>query len=182
MNLDIVVTEFVNHHAGEYSLVDSLMIGVTGIGIPLMVCLVAFQWWVQSDRLHIRHTCLSSGLAFLLGLASNQLILIFVHRLRPYDSGLTHLIIAPSKDWSFPSDHATAAFAIATGFFMNRVYRRAIALTVLAFLISISRIYVGTHYFSDVAGGAIVGLLASIVIKLTFSEGSALDQRLKSIF
>ena len=38
-----------------------------------------------------------------------------MHRIRPYDAGLTHLIVAPSFDWSFPSDHATAAFAIVAG-------------------------------------------------------------------
>jgi hypothetical protein len=36
-----------------------------------------------------------AGLSFLLGLGLNQLILLFIHRLRPYDAGRTHLLIRP---------------------------------------------------------------------------------------
>jgi undecaprenyl-diphosphatase len=54
------------------------------------------------------------GFSFLLGLAINQLILLFIHRVRPYDAGVTNLLIARSGDFSFPSDHATASFQSAT--------------------------------------------------------------------
>src|SRR5262249_1926564 len=42
----------------------------------------------------------------------------FVHRLRPYDAGVTHLLIAPSHDPSFPSDHSTAVFSIAFAYLL----------------------------------------------------------------
>jgi hypothetical protein len=38
----------------------------------------------------------------LTGLALNQLILLFVHRPRPYAAGVSRLIVTPSADWSSP--------------------------------------------------------------------------------
>lgn len=100
-----------------------------------------------------------------MGLLINQLILLFVNRVRPYDAGVTHLIIAPSGDPSFPSDHATAAMAIVAAIALNHHGRRAILLAVPAALLMFSRVYVGTHYISDVIGGLGTGLLAAVIIR-----------------
>jgi membrane-associated phospholipid phosphatase len=71
--------------------------------------------------------------------------------------GAMVLLIARSADPSFPSDHATGAFALAFGVWL---YDRAIgsALLVVAALLSFSRIYVGTHYPGDVIAGALIGV------------------------
>jgi hypothetical protein len=42
-----------------------------------------------------------AGLAFIIGLGLNQIILLFVHRIRPYDAGVSHLIVSWSGDWPF---------------------------------------------------------------------------------
>ena len=174
--MDQSITSWINSLAGSSRLLDSFMIAATQFGVPLLVALVALQWWSRADRTHVRHSCIAAGLAFLLGLAANQLILLFIHRMRPYDAGLTQLIIARSADWSFPSDHATASTAIAASFALNRLPRRALLFTALALLICWSRIFVGTHYVSDVLGGALTGLLAAIFVWLFYREGSRLDR------
>lgn len=180
--MDIVATRWINGMAGHFPLLDGLMITITRFGVPLLVVIVALQWWSRHDRLHIRHAALAAGLSFLLGLAVNQVILLFVHRVRPYDAGLTHLLIAPSADWSFPSDHATASMAVVTAFAMQRLPRRALALLVLAILICWSRIYVGTHYLTDVIGGAFTGAGAAVAVRCAFREGSRLDRFATGIF
>jgi undecaprenyl-diphosphatase len=173
--MDAALTHWMNAEAGVSPLLDMGMIGVSQFGVPLMVLAVALQWWAKTDRYHVRHTALSAGLAFLLGLAINQFILLFVHRMRPYDAGVTHLLIAPSADWSFPSDHATATVAIVAAFAMQRLPRRTIALFATALLICWSRIYIGTHYLTDVIGGAITGILAAVAVRLLYRENSRLD-------
>ncbi|MER8639586.1 phosphatase PAP2 family protein [Mesorhizobium sp. M1365] len=173
--MDAALTHWINAAAGLSPFLDRAMIGVSQIGVPLMVLAVVLQWWAKVDRYHVRHAALSAGLAFLLGLAINQFILLFVHRIRPYDAGVTHLLIAPSADWSFPSDHATAAIAIVAAFAMQALPRRTLVLSLLAFLICWSRIYIGTHYLTDVIGGAVTGVLGAVMVRLAYRENSRLD-------
>ena len=179
--MDATVTHWINASAGFHPVLDKAMTGVSQIGVPLMVLAVVVQWWAKVDRYHVRHAALSAGLAFLLGLAINQLILLFVHRIRPYDAGVTHLLISPSADWSFPSDHATATVSIVAAFAMQALPRRTLALAVLAFLVCWSRIYIGTHYLTDVIGGAVTGAVAAVVVRLAYRENSRLDNLVTKI-
>ncbi|MBV1703048.1 MAG: phosphatase PAP2 family protein [Hyphomicrobiales bacterium] len=179
--VDVAVTQAINQWAGHSPLVDSVMIGLSTYGVPLLVLAVAGQWWRGTERLHHRHILLATGFSFLLGLAFNQLILLFVHRLRPYDAGISHLLVARSADPSFPSDHATASFAIAAAFLMQGARRMGLAFLVAAVLVGLSRIYIGTHYASDVLGGAATGILAAFVVRAVYLEGSFADRCLTRI-
>jgi undecaprenyl-diphosphatase len=178
--IDAGLTNWINSWSGQGWYVDQLFKGISSFGIPILVIAIACQWWSQRDRGHTRHVLLAAGFSFLLGLSLNQLILLFIHRVRSYDAGVTNLLIAPSGDPSFPSDHATAAFAIATVFLAYH-FRGAKILLVTAILISLSRIYVGTHFVSDIIGGAITWMLAAGVIVWVYREGCRADQYLKNI-
>jgi len=59
-------------------------------------------------------------------------------------------------DYSFPSTHATLAWAMAV-ILSREEPRLKYWFYTLAVLISLSRIYLGVHYPSDVAGGALLG-------------------------
>ncbi|TPI44077.1 phosphatase PAP2 family protein [Mesorhizobium sp. B2-9-1] len=173
--MDASLTHWINSAAGISPLLDRAMITISQIGVPLMVIAVALQWWSRTDRTHVRHACLSAGLSFLLGLAINQAILLFIHRIRPYDASVTHLLIAPSADWSFPSDHATASMTVVAAFALQTLPRRTLVLFVLAFVICWSRIFIGTHYVSDVIGGAAIAAIAALAVRLAYKENSRLD-------
>ncbi len=67
------------------------------------------------------------------------------------------------SDFSFPSGHATIAFATATTLsFFNK--KRKWFYYFLAFLIAYSRLYLGVHYFFDVVVGAVIGVMISRII------------------
>ena len=67
--------------------------------------------------------------------------------------------------WSFPSNHAVNNFAAATFFYM--LYPRLKwALFISAALVSISRVYLGLHYPSDILGGAIIGVVFGYLFAL----------------
>src|SRR5260221_5594830 len=174
--MDQAVTEWINSFAGRNVALDSIMIMATKVGVPLLVALVVAQWWSKTDRVHVRHTCIAAGLSFLIGLGVNQMVLLFVQRVRPYDAGISHLIISKSADWSFPSDHATASIAVVATFALHRLPTRALLLGLLAFLICWSRIFVGTHYLGDVLGGGVTGMVAAVLVGLIYREGSRLDR------
>lgn len=172
--IDATLTGWINALAGD-AFPDWIMVCVSAYGVPLLVLVVAANWWSGPDRLKTRHALVATGLAFLLGLGINQIILLFIDRIRPYDACITHLLIAPSGDPSFPSDHATAAFAIAASLLLHSMPRRGLAFLAAALLISISRVYVGTHYVSDVMGGALTAVLAAFLIKSLYKPRAALD-------
>lgn len=179
--LDIAVTRWLNSLAGRNATLDFLMISISAVGVPLLVIAVIIQWWLPRPDPSTRHVLLAAGFSFLLGLAMNQLLLLFVQRLRPYDSGITHLLIAPSADYSFPSDHATATFAIAATFILHRMRRCGLAFAVAALLMIVSRVYVGTHYVSDVLGGALTGIIAAGMVRLAYREGTHADRFITGI-
>lgn len=59
---------------------------------------------------------------------------------------------------------------------MQALPRRTIALLVMALLICWSRIYIGTHYLTDIVGGAITGVLGAIMVRLAYRENFPLDR------
>lgn len=164
---DLLLTRWVNGPAGNYPLIDDFAVAVTHAAIPLMVLAVAARWWSRLERQQERQIAIEAGLTFVLALLVNQAILLFVSRIRPYDAGVTHLIIAPSSDPSFPSDHATGAVAIIAALWLNHRPQRAFLLALPAALLILSRVYVGTHYISDVIGGAGTALIAALVVRMT---------------
>lgn len=179
--LDAALTHAINGFAGHNAAVDFLMIWASAIGVPLLVLAVAAQWWRRTDRLHTRHVLVATGLSFLLGLALNQFVLLFVNRMRPYDGGVTHLLIHRSADFSFPSDHATATFAIAAGYLLHGMQRIGLGFLVAAALVAFSRVYIGTHYISDVAGGALTGIVAAIIVRSVYREDTRIDRLITGI-
>lgn len=61
-----------------------------------------------------------------------------------------------ARDSSFPSDHATAAFPVATAALLWRMPGRRLLL-LGAILIALARVYVGAYYPGDVVAGAGLG-------------------------
>jgi undecaprenyl-diphosphatase len=73
------------------------------------------------------------------------------------------LLITRSPDTSFPSDHATLAFAV--GVMVWRFNRRlGLVLLLFGVLTAFARVFVGVHYPSDVLGGAVLGSVVSLLI------------------
>jgi undecaprenyl-diphosphatase len=174
--MDQAITRWINLPAGSSVPLDSIMTATTQYGVPILVLAVALQWWSTPDRLRVRHACVAAGLSFLIGLGLNQIALLFVHRARPDDAGVSHLIISRSADWSFPSDHASATFAIAAAFLLHGFGRRALIFLAAALLVCLSRIYVGTHYAGDVIGGAATGIIAASAARWLYREGTWADR------
>lgn len=181
-SIDQALTKAINLLSGRIPFLDDVLIAVSAYGIPFLVLVVAMQWWRSDNRMAVRHVLLSAGFAFLLGLGINQLVLLFFDRVRPYETGVTRLLIAPSADPSFPSDHSAAAMAIAASFLLSGVLQtQGLFLLAAAVLVAFSRVYVGIHYVGDVLGGAAIGIVAALVVSLFFRLGGRLSNALVRI-
>jgi undecaprenyl-diphosphatase len=99
------------------------------------------------------------GRALLAGMAVSLVVtLIFQYlSLRPRPAEVRLIWPAPIFP-SFPSGHAAIAFATAVVLSLqHRQWRFTLAAIAAASLISLSRVYLGHHYPTDVAAGAVLG-------------------------
>jgi undecaprenyl-diphosphatase len=112
-----------------------------------------------------RRAAVAAGLSAGLALAIGKVISDAVDRQRPFVAHprLVHLFAAHAADAGFPSDHATAAFAIAVAIALRHRAWGAVAL-VLAAVLGFARVALGYHYPTDVIGGAVLGAAVALLL------------------
>jgi len=88
-----------------------------------------------------------------------------VDRPRPFvaDPGRVHLFARHAADPGFPSDHATAAFAIAVAILL-RSRRAGLVVLAAAAILAAARVGMGVHYPTDVLGGAALGAACALLL------------------
>ena len=180
--IDKSLTLVINGWSGHNSFADSVVVWSANDLIFIMMAFVALRWWQIGNYPPMRHAALVAGLSFILALAINMLIGLFVHRVRPNDAGLTHALISISPDWSFPSDHSATSMAIAAALWFQDRKKLASVFLIAAVAVGLSRIFVGVHYVSDVVSGAMVGIAVAYVVSKLFGEDSRLSRRLVRLF
>ena len=124
-------------------------------GILWILVTLALLWYYKTRKLGVR--CMVS---MVIGLVITNLILKnWVARVRPYEliEGL-QLMVEKQHDFSFPSGHTTNSLACAWVIFRRAPKKWGVPALILAILISLSRLYVGIHYPTDVLGGAVIGI------------------------
>jgi membrane-associated phospholipid phosphatase len=95
----------------------------------------------------------------------NYVVKLIVRRPRPdLGEALPPLGGAPSS-LSFPSAHATSSLAVATA--MTRVDPLGALAFALAAALALGRPYLGMHYPSDVAAGAVLGVILGLLVPLS---------------
>jgi undecaprenyl-diphosphatase len=146
----------------------------------------AFVFVGGHRRRDTRRAAAAAGLSAGVALAIAHVLATVVDRPRPFvaDPGSVHLFVRHAADPGFPSDHATAAFAIATALMLrNRVWGAVVL--VFAAILSVGRVAMGIHYPSDVLAGAALGSLAALALwwppvrgllhRIADAAGAALD-------
>ena len=155
-------------------------------GILLIVLILALLFIPRTRAIGIMST-ISIAIEALL---NNVLLKNLIARTRPYDEieGLINLV-GRQSDYSFPSGHTGAAFAVAGAMLVVALFglpmiektgefKRedpsltfkliSVILIMYATLLAFSRMYVGVHYPTDVLCGLLLGLGTSAVAYLIY--------------
>lgn len=172
MDLNWQILDWINDLAGNSSLLDHAMEAAAQYAIYAIVAIAVASWFVRSGRGgEHRLAVYAGGASAVISIAIALLIQHFYVHQRPFVLHTNPLVlnndvtvlIHHSADASFPSEHATGAFAVAAGVGTYR-HRLGLLLLALAALTAFSRVYVGIHYPADVAGGAAIGVLVALAL------------------
>ena len=167
--MDWSVLHSLNDFLYRHDAVEDPVVFFIGISEALFIATLAIICLAANGpRLRSwRRAAVAAGLSAALGLAAGALISGLVDRARPFvaDPGGVHLFASHAADAGFPSDHATAAFAIAVAIYLRK-RRWGIVALLAACLLSVGRVAAGLHYPSDVLAGAALGAAAAICLWL----------------
>lgn len=134
------------------------------VAISTIIAITVFKQWKP---------VVQTIFVLILASLSNVMLKRFVDRARP---GIEHLVSVETL--SYPSGHAMSAMAfygfiiyLFVRFKMNKYLKTAIIVLLVFIILSIgiSRIYLGVHYPSDIAGGYIAGFIWVVFCILLFN-------------
>lgn len=158
----------VNQFARSTPWLHGVIYAYASYGIVLFAGLLSAGWWIARQRADARMLAavLSAGIATLAAVAVNQPLVAAVHEARPYTTHPAMLVLADrSSDFSFPSDHATMAGAVAVGLLIAS-RRLGLVAAGAAVVMAFSRVYIGAHYPQDVIAGLALGAGTAVLIYL----------------
>lgn len=142
---------------------------------PAIPAGMAIGGWAGSDKQMLKAAG-QSGVSFLATFGITMGLKALVKRPRPYIQYTDDLVpVTTERTYSFPSGHTSFAFSTATS--LSLQYPRWYVVTpamLWACGIGFSRMYLGVHYPTDVATGAIIGMLSAYI---TFQIQQRIEQQ-----
>ena len=156
----------VNDFARDTAWLHGFMEFVAKDGIAFMALALLAGWWIARRARSPRGVALSvwAALAALVAVGVAQPISHAVDEKRPFEIPSLHALtlVHHSSDAGFPSDHATAAGAVAAGLcFVS--WRLGVVAWLAALILAFSRVYVGVHFPQDVAAGLALGAVVAVI-------------------
>jgi membrane-associated phospholipid phosphatase len=132
-----------------------------------LVAVAAATWFFArpGGSMRSKLAAASAGISAVVALLVNAVLGHLWYHARPFADHpkQTLLLVHHGADNSFPSDHASVAFAVA---FAVLIFHRRLGILLLAVAVGIGldRIFVGVHYPIDVLASIFVGLAAALVV------------------
>jgi undecaprenyl-diphosphatase len=172
-HLDYHVFQLINHLAVSDKFLNPLMEMLAEKAEYLFFVGILFYWFFKKsqNRRMVVEACISACIA----LGINAVIGMLFYRDRPFVAHHVNWLIPHVKNASFPSDHATAAFVIATAIWIWRKRDGWIWLF-LAAAVALSRVWTGVHYPLDVVAGMVIGVSIALIVHNSLKRWEALNK------
>ena len=166
--IDEEILLWLNGWVGRFPWLDSIVeVVISDYLVPALISLALLGLWFAGRTEDVRARNQRAVLTAVVGLVLSGMVVDWllnqlIFRDRPFlDHDLALLFYEPT-DSSFPANPVVVAFAVATGVWLwNR--RAGAVLYAVAALYSLSRLYGGVFYPSDILGGAAIGAVASLL-------------------
>ena len=178
--MDTRVYHALNDFAWRHHWLGTLFQWIERASIPVLIVAIAGLWlfarpggsrrWKQATAYGLASAAVA--------LAANQVISHLWDRSRPFVEHRAHVFGSHAADSSFPSDHASASFAIAAAVLAFSPVAGAL-FVVAAVLISLGRLLIGVHYPTDVLAGAAVGVASALLVRAALR--AALDRLVRLV-
>lgn len=134
------------------------------VAAPFLICGLVGVMFALGKR-PSRRGAVTAGISAVVGVGIAQIVTALVDRARPFVADpLVNVFVHHGPDRSFPSDSATAAFAIATALLIYKPRLGWVALA-LAAAWGVGRVAVGMHYPTDIFAGILLGAGVSLVLR-----------------
>jgi undecaprenyl-diphosphatase len=165
--MDWSISHALNHFFATHDGVEDPVLAYVNAAEALFLLLLAalFVFARGFARRPARRGVVAAGASAALALAVAQLLSHIVDRPRPFveHAGGVHLFAPHAADPGFPSDHATAAFAIAVAILL-RSRRWGLVTLAMAAVLALGRVAMGVHYPTDVIAGAALGSACALAL------------------
>ena len=176
--LDLWTLQAINHWVASSEFLTNQVLLFNEADIPdlVFVSIIVALWFYQPVRAEnsklYKKRALLTFLAFLPTYLIARIIQTLAHRPRPiFDIPLE--IVGDAKIWeatklsfsnwgSFPSDHA-ALFLVVTTIVFSLNRRLGVGALILSLYFSFLRVSYGYHWPSDILGGAILGIIVTVI-------------------
>lgn len=165
---DIEAVLWLNQWSGAHRAFDIFFeILVSDYFFPILLALTLFGLWFwgkdaksrESNQRAVITAVVSIGFANLVVLLIND----YYFRPRPFFENELELIFYLPTDSSFPANPAVLSSSIAFGVWKTRKHLGTFLLLLGAFW-SLSRVYAGLFFFTDVFSGALIGIATAYLV------------------
>lgn len=158
--IDLEVFYFFNSTVKHYVL-DFIMPVITRIGDGPFLFVIVILLLISGDK-KTRFTSILMLSSMTVSYYVVRVIKNFLERPRPFIILPDVNVIFTVGGFSFPSSHATMVFALA--YISAGRFKRGYIFYTIAVIISFSRVYLGFHYVSDIAAGALLGCFIGFLL------------------